>query len=389
MVMTMKVWFEWLFWLSAIMVFLITFGYPILLLLLRGLVCHAWCQKDIEPTVSLIIAAYNEEAVINQKLINTLALDYPREKLEIIVASDGSSDQTDEIVRLYSEQGVQLLRFPRTGKTGIQNQAAKIVEGDILIFSDANSMYQSDAIRKLVRNFVDPEIACVSGQLIYQTDRIGAGDSERSYWDYEKFIKQYESDLSSLIGANGSIYAIRRTDYIEIDNDLISDLVEPLALVQRGRRVVYEPEAISVEEASSTYRDEFRRKVRILTRSIRAILYMRALFNPFRYGFFSFQLFMHKLMRYLVPLFLLAGLVSLTALAALSGYHQLFLLAAGVVVATILVGRGSWPQSSNPIIRTCHLFYYYLVVNYALVLAWINILKGTRMVLWAPERKKV
>lgn len=385
----MKVWFEWLFWLSAIMVFLITFGYPILLLLLRGLVCHAWCQKDIEPTVSLIIAAYNEEAVINQKLINTLALDYPREKLEIIVASDGSSDQTDEIVRLYSEQGVQLLRFPRTGKTGIQNQAAKIVEGDILIFSDANSMYQSDAIRKLVRNFVDPEIACVSGQLIYQTDRIGAGDSERSYWDYEKFIKQYESDLSSLIGANGSIYAIRRTDYIEIDNDLISDLVEPLALVQRGRRVVYEPEAISVEEASSTYRDEFRRKVRILTRSIRAILYMRALFNPFRYGFFSFQLFMHKLMRYLVPLFLLAGLVSLTALAALSGYHQLFLLAAGVVVATILVGRGSWPQSSNPIIRTCHLFYYYLVVNYALVLAWINILKGTRMVLWAPERKKV
>ena len=256
------------------------------------------------------------------------------------------------------------------------------------MFSDTNALYRPDAIRKLVRNFADPDVACVSGQLVYQTGRAGAGDSERSYWDYEKFMKRRESELSSLIGANGSIYAVRRSEYVEIDNDLISDLVEPLALVQRGKRVVYEPEAISVEEASTTYTVEFRRKVRILTRSIRGVLHMRALFNPFRYGIFSFQLFMHKLMRYMVPLFLLTGFVSLTALAALGTYRPLFLLATGVVVATIFVGRGSRHLRPNPMIRAFHLLYYYLMVNYALVLAWINILIGRRMVLWAPDRKE-
>jgi cellulose synthase/poly-beta-1,6-N-acetylglucosamine synthase-like glycosyltransferase len=385
----MEVWLEWILWCSVIMVILVTMGYPIFLGFLGFLLRRCRHLDDnAEPTVSLIIAAYNEEACIARKIENALDLDYPRERLEIIVASDGSSDRTDEIAQFFSHLGVVLCRFPRTGKTGIQNQVAKKAKGNILVFSDANAMYRPDAIRKLVRNFADPEVACVSGQLVYQADHAGAGDSERSYWDYEKFMKRRESDLSSLIGANGSIYAVCRADYVEIDNDLISDLVEPLALVHRGRRVVYEPEAISVEEASTTYGEEFRRKVRILTRSIRGVLHMRALFNPFRYGIFSFQLFMHKLMRYMVPLFLLTGFVSLTALAALGSYRALFLLAAGAMVAATLVGRGSRLQRSNPMIRACHLLYYYLMVNYALVLAWINVLRGTRIILWAPEREE-
>ena len=385
----MAAWVEGVFWLSMTMVVLVTVGYPIFLALIGPLVRRRQRLDDAVPTVSLIIAAHNEEACIARKIENTLALDYPRDRLKIIVASDGSSDRTDEIVRSFSHLGITLCRFPRTGKTGVQNQVAKIAKGEILVFSDANAMYRPDAIRKLVRNFADSEVACVSGQLVYQTDRVGAGDSERSYWDYEKFMKRRESDLSSLIGANGSIYAVRRADYVEIDNDLISDLVEPLALVRRGKRVVYEPEAISVEEASSTYKDEFCRKVRILTRSIRGVLHMRALFNPFRYGIFSFQLIVHKLMRYMVPLFLLTGSAALAALAALGsdGYRELFVLAIGVVAAAVFVGRGLGPQRPNALIRAFHLFYYYLIVNYALVLAWINVLKGTRMVLWAPTRK--
>lgn len=383
----LEAWIEWSLWLSILMVILITMGYPVILTFLGLLIDRPRRFDDAEPTVSLIIAAYNEEACIARKIENTIAIDYPRDRLDIIVASDGSSDHTDEIVQSFSHLGINLHRFPRTGKTGVQNQVAKIAKGEILIFSDANAMYRPDAIRKLVRNFSDTEVACVSGQLIYQTDRIGAGDSERSYWDYEKFMKRRESDLSSLIGANGSIYAVRRADYVEIDNDLISDLVEPLELVRRGKRVIYEPEAISVEEASSTYGDEFRRKVRILTRSIRGVLHMRALFNPFRYRFFSFQLFMHKLMRYLTPLFLLTGFISLTVLAVLGSYRPLFLLAAGLVLAAIFVGRGLQPPRQNLMIRICHLLYYYLMVNYALALAWINVLKGTRMILWAPDRK--
>lgn len=383
----MEVWLERLFWFSMSMVILVTVGYPVFLALASPLVRRRTTLGDAEPSVSLIIAAYNEEWCIARKLENSIALDYPRDRLEIIVASDGSADRTDEIAQSFSDRGVLLRRFPRTGKTGVQNQVVRTAKGDMLVFSDANALYRRDAIRKLVRNFADPEVACVSGQLVYEVDRAGAGDCERSYWDYEKFMKRRESDLFSLIGANGSIYAVRRSDYVEIGNDLISDLVEPLALVRRGRRVVYEPEAICTEAASTTYAVEFRRKVRILTRSIQGLLHMRTLLNPLRYGIFSFQLLMHKLMRYLVPLFLVMGLASLAALAAVGHYRVLFLLAAvGVTVAT-LVGRGARPRRPNPLVRACHLLYYYLMVNYALVLAWINVCRGTRMTLWAPERE--
>lgn len=379
----MEVWLERLFWFSIVMVILVTVGYPIFLALVSPLVRRQRLFNDAEPTVSLIIAAYNEEKGLARKLENALALDYPRARLEIIVASDGSTDRTDEIAQSFSERGVLLRRFPRTGKTGVQNQVVRTAQGEVMVFSDANALYHPDAIRKLVRNFADPEVACVSGQLVYQVDREGAGDCERSYWDYEKFMKQCESDLSSLIGVNGSIYAVRRADYVEIDNDLISDLVEPLALIHRGKRVIYEPEAVSMEEASTDYTVEFRRKVRIITRSIQGLLHMRALLNPFRYGIFSFQLLIHKLLRYLVPLFLIIGLASLTALAAVGHYQVLLLLVAtAVTIATLVV----WGML-NPLVRACHLLYYYLMVNYALVLAWINIFRGARMVCWAPERK--
>jgi hypothetical protein len=214
-----------------------------------------------------------------------------------------------------------------------------------------------------------------------------AGDCERSYWHYEKFMKQRESDLSSLVGANGSIYAVRRADYVELDHDLISDLVEPLALVQRGHRVVYEPDAVSVEEASTAYAVEFRRKVRILTRSMKGVLHMRALLNPFRYGVFSVQLLMHKVLRYLIPYFLFTAFASLAALAALGQYRIPFVVAASAMVLATAVGRARGAQRSSPLVRACHLLYYYLLVNYALVPAWINIFRGTRLTLWVPDRK--
>jgi len=383
----MELWLERILWLSVIMVVLITVGYPVFLALCRPLARRRRQIDSAERQVSLIIAAFNEEAVIARKIENALALDYPRERLEIIVASDGSTDRTDQIVRSFGNRGVRLLRFPRTGKTGVQNEVARIAQGEILVFSDANAFYRHDAIRKLVRNFADREVACVCGQLVYSVDGAGAGASERSYWDYEKFMKQRESDLSSAIGANGSIYAVRRSEYVEIDRDLISDLVEPLALVQRHKRVVYEPQAISEEAASDTYGVEFRRKVRILTRSIRGLLHMRALLNPLRYGIFSFQLLMHKLLRFLLPLFLISGFASLAAMAAAGRYRVLFLLLVLALVVALVIGRGVTRERSNPLIRASHLLYYVVMVNFALVLAWANILRGKRMTFWQPERK--
>lgn len=374
-------------WLAVAMVVLVTVGYPLLLAFTGLLVRRRWTRQDAEPTVTLIVAAYNEERCIAQKLENALALDYPRERLEIIVASDGSTDRTHEVVESFSDRGVTLRAFPRIGKTGIQNQAAKVATGEILVFSDANGFYRPDAIRKLVRNFADAAVACVSGQLVYTQDRRSAGDCERSYWHYEKFIKLRESNLSSLVGANGSIYAVRRADYVEIDPGLISDLVEPLALVQRRRRVVYEPEAVSIEETAGSSDAEFRRKVRILTRSITGLVHMRGLLNPFRYGLFSVQLLMHKVLRYLVPYFLITAFVSLTALACVGEYRVPFAIVSAVVLLAIVVGRRK-AERANPVVRACQFLYYYLLVNYAMVPAWINFMRGSHVTVWVPERKQ-
>jgi cellulose synthase/poly-beta-1,6-N-acetylglucosamine synthase-like glycosyltransferase len=383
----MAIWLQGLLLLSVSMIVFVTVGYPLLLALTGLLLRRRRHLDDAEPSVSLIIAAHNEEACLSRKLENALALDYPRRKLEIIVASDGSTDRTAQIAATFSDRGVVLRQFPRIGKTGIQNHAVRTAKGDILVFSDANASYRTDAVRKLVRNFADSAVACVVGQLEYASVGQSAADCERSYWQYEKFMKERESDLSSLIGANGSIYAVRRADYIEIDNDLISDLVEPLALVQRGRRVVYEPEAVSVEEASKGNSVEFRRKVRILTRSIKGLLYMRALLNPFRYGVFSMQLFMHKVLRYLVPYFLISAFASLGALASLGFYQLPFVVALAGVTIAVVVGRAQRVGNSHPLVRACHLFYYYLLVNYAMLPAWLNVARGTSITVWVPERE--
>jgi cellulose synthase/poly-beta-1,6-N-acetylglucosamine synthase-like glycosyltransferase len=297
----MAVWLEGVLWVSVIIIGLVTFGYPIVLAVATPLIGRRRHCADAEPTVTLVIAAHNEEKCLAAKIENSLALDYPRDRLEIVVASDGSTDRTAVIAQSFATRGVILREFPRIGKTGMQNQISRTAKGDILVFSDANAVYRPNSIRKLVRNFADPTVACVSGQLVYEVQGQGAGDGEGSYWNYEKFMKRHESELSSLIGVNGSIYAVRRADYIEIDGDLISDLVEPLALVRAGKRVVYEPEAISVEEASTSYSVEFRRKVRILTRSIKGLIHMRELLNPLRFGVFALQLLLHKLLRYVVP----------------------------------------------------------------------------------------
>lgn len=377
---------EWVLWVSVAMVVLGVVGYPALLALSWPFMRRTRVFDGSEPDVTLVIAAHNEEGTIAAKLQNSLELRYPRDRLEIVVASDGSTDRTDEIVRSFAERGIILARFARIGKTGMQNRMAGRARGEILVFSDANASFRPDAIAKLVRHFADPAVGGVCGQLVYCVEKEGAGSSERLYWDYEKFMKVRESALSSVVGANGSIYAVRRCDYVEIDDGLISDLVEPLALVRSGKRVVYEPEAISVEDASTDYDIEFRRKVRILTRGILGLLSMAALLNPFRYGVFSVQLIMHKLLRFATPAFLLGAAVALVSLVALGRYRALALIVLAGVATALGFGRRGGRQ--NAFVKACHVLYYYLMVNYALLLAWGNVLRGRHMKVWVPERKQ-
>jgi len=380
---------QWVLWSCVAMILVVTVGYPLFLALAwpfaRGR-CAIRSDLHPAPRVTLIIAAYNEEAVIGPKLENCLQLDYPRDRLEIVVASDGSTDRTDEIVAAYAARGIALAKFPRMGKTAMQNRMARRAQGEILVFSDANAAYRRDAIAKLVGHFGDSAVGGVCGQLVYRAREGAAGSSERLYWDYEKLMKRRESALSSVVGANGSIYAVRRADYVQIGDGLISDLVEPLALVRSGKRVVYEPEAISEEEPSVSYGMEFRRKVRILTRGILGLISMRELLNPLHFGIFSLQLIMHKLLRFVTPLFLILAAVALTGLATGGRYRPLFVITLIGVAAAMLVGRRVRTLRSNPFVRCCHIVYYYLLVNYALVLAWANVWQGRHMTLWSPER---
>ncbi len=220
-------------------------------------------KRDGRPSVSLIVAAYDEELVIERRLENLLALDYPPDQLEIVVASDASSDRTDELVEAIAarEPRVRLLRCPRGGKVAAQNLAVRETSGDVLAFSDANAQWRPDALAKLVRNFADPDVAYACGGHLY--DAADGTNRESTYWRFEAWLRRSESSLGSITGGIGPIYAVRRSDYVDVDPRFGHDLALPYLMVQRGRRAVFEPEAIAWEKPSRDLEDEYRRKVRM------------------------------------------------------------------------------------------------------------------------------
>ena len=288
----MKIAMEMAFWLSAAALIYAYAGYPLLLFIVsifRPLTVRA---GDYQPTVSIIITAYNEELVLAAKLENTLALGYPHELIEIIVASDCSTDRTDDIVRKYSRQGVKLVRQPeRLGKTAAQNAAVAQAGGEIILFSDATSLYKTDVVRALIPNFADPTVGCVAGRLIYvdpSESRVGRG--ARSYWSYETFLKKHESRVCSLIGASGCLYAVRRSAYVPLYYEACSDFIIATKMVEQGLRAVYEPNAICTEETNRRSDNELKMRVRVIAQTFTDLWRHRAMLNPIRSGFYAVQL---------------------------------------------------------------------------------------------------
>jgi len=211
------------------------------------------------PAVTVVVAAWNEEDVIQQRLENLLALDYPADRLEIVVASDASSDRTHELVEAID--GVRLIVCPRGGKVAAQDRAVRETSGEIVAFSDANARWAPDTLRKLVRAFADPEVAYVCGRLVLTT--ADGSNREGVYWRYETWLRKQESALGSVTGGNGSVYAVRRSDYVEVDPRFGHDLSLPYLMVQHGRRAVYDPEALAFEKPTPEIETEYRRKVRM------------------------------------------------------------------------------------------------------------------------------
>jgi cellulose synthase/poly-beta-1,6-N-acetylglucosamine synthase-like glycosyltransferase len=384
---SMKLAAEIMFWLSAAALAYTYAGYPLLLLVVSRLRTRAVRRAEFMPSISVIITAYNEESDLAAKLENTLALDYPRELLEIIVASDCSTDSTDEITRAFAERGVRLVRqLQRLGKTAAQNMAVAEARGEIILFSDATSLYQPDVLRVMMPTFADPSVGCVAGRLIYvdhADSRIGRG--ARSYWGYETFLKEHESRIFSLIGASGCLYAVRRLAYVPLYAEACSDFIIATKMVEQNLRAVYEPAAVCTEETNRRSDKELKMRVRVIAQTFTDLWRHRAMMNPFRSGFYAVQLLSHKVMRYAVPFFLIAIL----ATSAILGRHSMVYSIVFVAqIGCYLSALGAWMlERAGVHSRMLALPQYFMLSNLAALIAFYQFLRGERYAHWETNRE--
>jgi cellulose synthase/poly-beta-1,6-N-acetylglucosamine synthase-like glycosyltransferase len=353
-----------LFWVSLAALAWTHLGYPAFATGLARLVPREVHGADIEPTVTVVVAAYNEESVIARRIENLLELDYPGDKLQIVVTSDASSDRTEEIALQYP--GVRVISNPRGGKVAAQDRAVRQTEAEILAFSDANATWSPDALRKLVRAFADPEVAYVCGQL--RILRADGSNKEGVYWRYEMAVRAAESTLGSVTGGNGSIYAVRRSDYVEVDPRFGHDLSLPYLMVQRGRRAVYERGAQAWEKPTPSNETEYRRKVRMFEHCWLIVLRgaMLRRIGPL----YGLELLSHRLLRYgsgILHVVLLAVSIALVT----SGWVYDAVLAAQLLLLAAAAGRVALAR-------------YYVLVSWATLVALWNYLRRGVPATWAP-----
>lgn len=374
---------ETIFWLSVIALFYTFVGYPLVVYLLSLLRPLQTRRGEFEPRVTILITAYNEERDIAAKLENTLQIAYPKEKLEILVASDGSTDRTDEIVRKFGGDGVTLFRQEgRVGKTFTQNKAVEQSSGEIILFSDATTMYKPNVLREILPNFADETIGCVAGKLIYVdpgATSIGAG--ARSYWNFETFLKERESLACSLIGASGCLYAVRRRAYQPMYPEACSDFLIATVMYEQGLRTVYEPRAVCTEETNRRTDKEMRMRVRVISQTFTDLWRNRRMLNPFKSGFYAVELISHKIFRYAVPLFMLLILLTSAVLAFHSPFFTLvFLLQLGFYLTALL----AWFFEKTGIFS---IPLYFVLTNLASLIGFYKFLKGERYARWEPIRE--
>lgn len=377
---------RFLFWLSAVV---IAYGYAIfpLLIIVRGMVRpRPYLTGSATPSLTLVIAARNEEAIIARKMENILELDYPADQLEVIVASDGSNDATNDIVRRYARDRVRLLERPPLGKADALAAAVANSQGDIVVFSDANSLYARDALRALVRPFADPHVGGVAGNQVYgQTGTVAAEAGERTYWSIDRLLKRFESRAGNTISATGAIYALRRSLIRSIPPGVNDDFYLSMGVVHQGFRLVFAQDAVAYERPADTIDREYQRKVRVVTRAMTCIATMPSLLDPRRYGFYAIQLLSHKVLRWFMSMPL--GVLAFTnaVLAIRRPWYRLPAAGQAVCYALAVAGYRAVRQGRVPG-RMTGVPLYFCMVNVAAVRAASNVFRGTRIERWDTQR---
>ncbi len=337
------------------------------------------------PSLSMVLCAYNEEAVLRSKLANTLSLNYPTDKWDVLVLSDASTDDTDKIVSEFGNPRIRLLRSEsRVGKSANLSRFVPSATGSILVFTDANSIYQKDALRRLVAHFVDPKVGYVVGAQRYMS-RVDNPDhdSENQYWELELKIKEWESNVSSVVGGDGAIFAMRKDLFEPLQPSDISDFLGPLKIVNQGYRGVFDPKAVCYESPVSSMHRNFYRKVRIVTRSYQAVAKVPNVLLPWKTGWFAMQVWFHKVFRWLSPVFLIMTVVGAAIDTAQGGQSGMILL--GMVAAWLLLAALYLiPQVRR--ISVVSAACYILVVNAAAFVALVLVLTGRNINTWKPDR---
>jgi cellulose synthase/poly-beta-1,6-N-acetylglucosamine synthase-like glycosyltransferase len=377
------------FW-GAVAVLAYTYaGFPLLVLARAAVRPRPYRTGDVRPPVSVLIAAHNEATAIGPKLESVLAAAYPGGRREVIVASDGSDDGTEEVVRRYEDRGVRLLALPRVGKAAALNRAIAVATGEVLVFTDANSALEPDAVTALVRPFADPTVGGVAGDQRYRRrgDEAAVTGGERRYWDFDRLLKVAESRAGNAISATGALYAVRRELVGEVPEGVTDDFATSTGVIAAGARLVFAPDAVAWEPVAASGEVEFGRKVRVMTRGLRGVLVRRELLDVRRHGFYAVQLASHKVLRRLmvVPLAVLA-----VASPALWRRGRLYRLATvgqvlfyGAGAAGLLAGSSGRRRGRG---RLLAIPAFFCLVNAASVKACWNLVTGRRIDRWEPQR---
>lgn len=382
---------DYLFWLFLAIIFYAFVGYGILVYIILKIKKPKpnTFNSNYTPEVTLLIAAYNEEDFISEKLKNCDQLDYPEDKLKIIFVTDGSSDQTNKIIKQHGKY--QLEYSPeRRGKIAAVNRVMPLVQTDFTIFCDANTYLNIESIRNIIRHFEDPKVGCVAGEKrIFQNNTDNAsGAGEGFYWKYESFLKKLDSDLYTVVGAAGELFAVRNNLWDEVPKDIIiEDFVVSLKIAQKGYVVKYEPDAYAQETASANVKEELKRKIRICAGGIQAILLLKPLLNPFKYGILSFQYISHRVLRWTIIPFLLILLIPINYMlhSKLGHIYTWFLYGQVLFYTTALIG---WILKNLKIeFKLIFIPYYFFIMNYSVIMGMIRFFKGNQSAIWEKAKR--
>jgi len=371
---------ELIFWVCVFFIWYGYFGYPLLIRLLAKIRPKEVKKGKIEPSITVLIPAYNEERIIEEKIQNALSLDYPKDKLEIIIASDGSTDSTVQIAKKYLSYGVKILEYPRhQGKAGLINKSMLQAQGEIIVFSDASGMLDISAVREIVANFNDPKIGCVCGlyRMVPEEESL-ASKGYKTYLEYDIKMKKSESRFSTILGAHGALYAIRRELFEQIPEHIINDdFYIPVMIVAKGYRAIYEDKAIALDKVRYTLKDEFRRRLRIGFGNWQQTLEFKNILKPSMW-LLAWQFFSHKILRNIMPFFLITAFILSFVLQGI--IYKIFFYAFILLILLALIG-GIFTKLKI----TSELLYtpfFFVIGNIAYLVGTFKFLFGRNKIKW-------